>query len=135
MRRPRVPAACIGRGDHGDTAPKPRDEPPGRAREETCVREDTKAVEVEQTAGDAPLSLLGLALPPLAAAGGLLGTSFDVSGPESVAQALGLLAFIVAVHEAGHFAAARLQGIHVKRFSVGFGPTLFKYQGQEVRMG
>lgn len=68
----------------------------------------------------------------LAAGGGLAGTGFDVAGPESVAQALGLLAFIVAVHEAGHFAAARLQGIHVKRFSVGFGPTLAKWQGAEV---
>jgi len=79
---------------------------------------------------------LPLALPAIpflpAFGGGVLGSGFDISGPESVVQALGLLAFIVAVHEAGHFAAARLQGIHVKRFSVGFGPVLIKYQGPKV---
>jgi len=84
-----------------------------------------------------PLEFLPAAIPvfaPLAAGrGGLLGTGFDISGPESVIQTLFLLAFIVAVHEAGHFAAARLQGIHVKCFSVGFGPTLYSYQGPEVQ--
>lgn len=69
----------------------------------------------------------------LAASGaGLLGTGFDVTGPESVLQAISLLALIVAVHEAGHFMAARLQNIHVTKFSIGFGPTLVKYQGAEV---
>ncbi|GIL58659.1 hypothetical protein Vafri_13664 [Volvox africanus] len=61
--------------------------------------------------------------------GGLLGgLGFDYSKPSSVLQAVGVLALIVAVHEAGHFLAARLQGIRVTRFAVGFGPTLFKYQ-------
>jgi len=36
---------------------------------------------------------------------------------------LGLLIFF---HEAGHFLAARLQGIRVNGFSIGFGPALFK---------
>lgn len=66
------------------------------------------------------------------AGGGLLGSGFDISGPESVAQALGVLAAVVAVHETGHFLAARSQGIHVSKFAVGFGPTLFRYQGKEV---
>ena len=30
----------------------------------------------------------------------------------------------VFVHELGHYLAARLQGVRVKAFSVGFGPTL-----------
>ncbi|GLI59615.1 hypothetical protein VaNZ11_001547 [Volvox africanus] len=65
--------------------------------------------------------------------GGLLGgLGFDYSKPSSVLQAVGVLALIVAVHEAGHFLAARLQGIRVTRFAVGFGPTLFKYQGGGV---
>eukprot|EP00191_Tetraselmis_sp_GSL018_P008215 CAMPEP_0177612146 /NCGR_PEP_ID=MMETSP0419_2-20121207/21010_1 /TAXON_ID=582737 /ORGANISM="Tetraselmis sp., Strain GSL018" /LENGTH=423 /DNA_ID=CAMNT_0019108205 /DNA_START=258 /DNA_END=1529 /DNA_ORIENTATION=+ len=77
--------------------------------------------------------LAAAALPALSATGGgIFGTGFDLSGPESVAEALGLLAIIVAVHEAGHFAAARLQGIHVKRFSIGFGPVVAKYQGPKV---
>jgi membrane-associated protease RseP (regulator of RpoE activity) len=36
------------------------------------------------------------------------------------------------VHELGHFLAARLQGIHVNRFSIGFGPALWRYQGPET---
>jgi len=40
---------------------------------------------------------------------------------------------LIVVHELGHFIAARSQGIHVNRFS-GFGPVLFKYQGQKPSM-
>ncbi|PNH10732.1 ATP-dependent zinc metalloprotease FTSH 5, mitochondrial [Tetrabaena socialis] len=61
--------------------------------------------------------------------GGLLGgLGFDLAKPGSVLSAIGVLALIVAVHEAGHFAAARLQGIRVTRFAVGFGPTLLSYK-------
>lgn len=67
-----------------------------------------------------------------ASVGGLFGTSVDFSGPTSVLAAVGVLAAIVAVHEAGHFTAARIQGIHVTKFAIGFGPALFKYQGPEV---
>ncbi|MBD2460646.1 RIP metalloprotease RseP [Oscillatoria sp. FACHB-1407] len=42
------------------------------------------------------------------------------------------LAILIVVHEMGHFFAARLQGIHVNRFSIGFGPTLWKYQGPQT---
>lgn len=60
---------------------------------------------------------------------GFLGAGIaDPSKPGSVLTAVGVLAAIVAVHEAGHFAAARLQGIRVTRFAVGFGPTIWKYQ-------
>jgi len=45
------------------------------------------------------------------------------------ALALGL---VVTVHECGHFAAARLQNIHVSKFSVGFGPCVLRYQGPKV---
>ncbi|NER00214.1 MAG: RIP metalloprotease RseP [Cyanothece sp. SIO2G6] len=50
----------------------------------------------------------------------------------SVLAAIAVLALLIVVHEAGHFMAARLQGIHVNRFSVGFGPILWKYQGTET---
>ncbi|GAB4820175.1 hypothetical protein N2152v2_007221 [Parachlorella kessleri] len=63
---------------------------------------------------------------------GLLGSGFDLQGPESMLQALGVLALTVTVHEAGHFLAARTQNIHVTKFSVGFGPILWKWQGGEV---
>src|SRR4028118_653611 len=50
----------------------------------------------------------------------------------SVLAAIAVLATLIVVHELGHFVAARSQGIHVNRFSVGFGPALFKYQGPET---
>jgi membrane-associated protease RseP (regulator of RpoE activity) len=50
----------------------------------------------------------------------------------SVFAAIAVLALLIVVHELGHFAAARWQGIRVNRFSLGFGPTLVKYQGTET---
>lgn len=50
----------------------------------------------------------------------------------SVLAAIAVLAVLIVVHELGHFIAARSQGIHVNRFSLGFGPILFKYQGAET---
>jgi membrane-associated protease RseP (regulator of RpoE activity) len=45
---------------------------------------------------------------------------------------IGVLALLIVVHELGHFLAARFQGIHVNRFSIGFGPILWKYQGSRT---
>ncbi|OKH14278.1 RIP metalloprotease RseP [Fischerella major NIES-592] len=50
----------------------------------------------------------------------------------SVLAAIAVLAVLILVHELGHFIAARSQGIHVNRFSLGFGPILWKYQGPET---
>ena len=50
----------------------------------------------------------------------------------SVLAAIAVLAVLIFVHELGHFLAARSQGIHVNRFSLGFGPVLLKYQGPET---
>jgi membrane-associated protease RseP (regulator of RpoE activity) len=50
----------------------------------------------------------------------------------SVLAAIAVLALLIVIHELGHFGAARLQGIHVSRFSIGFGPALLKYQGKET---
>ncbi|MEM6448724.1 MAG: RIP metalloprotease RseP [Cyanobacteria bacterium P01_D01_bin.105] len=50
----------------------------------------------------------------------------------SVLAVIGVLALLIFVHELGHFMAARLQGIHVNRFSIGFGPILWKFQGPET---
>ncbi|CAD7700493.1 unnamed protein product [Ostreobium quekettii] len=52
--------------------------------------------------------------------------------PGGLAEAVAIIAMIVAVHEGGHFLAARSQNIHVSKFSIGFGPALLKYQGEEV---
>ncbi|MEL6440076.1 MAG: RIP metalloprotease RseP [Cyanobacteria bacterium J06621_8] len=50
----------------------------------------------------------------------------------SVLAAISVVLLLIVVHELGHFAAARLQKIRVNRFSIGFGPTLIKYQGPET---
>ncbi len=47
----------------------------------------------------------------------------------SVLAAIAVLAVLILVHELGHFIAARSQGIYVNRFSLGFGPVIWKYQG------
>ena len=38
-----------------------------------------------------------------------------------------LLGVVVTIHELGHFFAARIVGVHVVRFSVGFGKPLFGF--------
>ena len=48
----------------------------------------------------------------------------------SILAPIVVLLLLIAVHELGHFAAARLQGIRVSRFSIGFGPAILKYQGE-----
>jgi regulator of sigma E protease len=55
----------------------------------------------------------------------------------SVVYFLLLVGVLVAVHELGHFAAARALGIRVVRLSLGFGPTLAKVElgGTEYRIG
>jgi membrane-associated protease RseP (regulator of RpoE activity) len=50
----------------------------------------------------------------------------------SVVAVILLLAVLIFVHELGHFLAARLQGIYANRFSIGFGPVLWKYQGAQT---
>ena len=40
------------------------------------------------------------------------------------------LGLLVVVHESGHLLAARASGMHVVRFSIGFGPPLLKYQSK-----
>ncbi|CAL5226212.1 g9051 [Coccomyxa viridis] len=67
-----------------------------------------------------------------AASAGFLGIFGDLSGPRSTVEAVAVLAAIVGIHECGHFIAARAQGIHVTKFSIGFGPPLLSYQGKEV---
>jgi membrane-associated protease RseP (regulator of RpoE activity) len=50
----------------------------------------------------------------------------------STLAAIAVLAILIVVHEWGHFMAARTQGIRVSKFSIGFGPVLWKYQGPET---
>ena len=43
-----------------------------------------------------------------------------------------VLGILIIVHEFGHFIMARLCGVGVERFSVGFGPVLWRYRGKET---
>ena len=42
------------------------------------------------------------------------------------------LGILIIVHEGGHFLIARLSGMRVDRFSIGFGPTLFSFKRGET---
>lgn len=66
------------------------------------------------------------------AVGGLLNSGFDLTGPQSYLEALGVLAAVVGVHELGHFSAAVGQNIYVKKFAIGFGPVLWKYKNEAI---
>ncbi|KDP22722.1 hypothetical protein JCGZ_01824 [Jatropha curcas] len=59
-------------------------------------------------------------------------SGFDVGSFESVLEAAGVLTAIIIVHESGHFLAAYLQGIHVSKFAIGFGPILAKFNANNV---
>ncbi|KAF6174163.1 hypothetical protein GIB67_033695 [Kingdonia uniflora] len=56
----------------------------------------------------------------------------SLESAQSVVQAVSVLAAIVTVHEGGHFLAAYLQGIHVSKFAIGFGPILAKFNSNNV---
>jgi membrane-associated protease RseP (regulator of RpoE activity) len=51
----------------------------------------------------------------------------------SILASIAVLAVLILVHELGHFVAARVQGIRVSQFSLGFGPPVWTYQGKEVQ--
>ena len=41
------------------------------------------------------------------------------------------LTILITVHEWGHFIVARMVGVKVLRFSIGFGKTIFTYKGKK----
>ena len=48
-----------------------------------------------------------------------------------ILAAILMLGVMVTVHEAGHFLAARLTGIPVKEFAIGFGPKVLKWKSRK----
>ena len=44
-----------------------------------------------------------------------------------------VLGILILVHEWGHFIACRRLGVRVEKFSIGFGPELFHFEGKETR--
>jgi regulator of sigma E protease len=43
-----------------------------------------------------------------------------------------VLGVLIVIHELGHFIMARLAGVGIERFSVGFGPVLWRFRGKET---
>ena len=43
-----------------------------------------------------------------------------------------LFVVLIVIHEFGHFIAAKLLGVRVNEFAVGFGPKLLSWQGKET---
>lgn len=43
-----------------------------------------------------------------------------------------VIGILIVVHEFGHFLVARLSGVGVERFSIGFGPVLWRFKGPET---
>ena len=43
-----------------------------------------------------------------------------------------VLGILILIHEWGHFIVARLSGVGVERFSIGFGKVLWSYRGKET---
>ncbi len=44
-----------------------------------------------------------------------------------------LFLLMIVIHEFGHFIVAKILGVRVNEFAVGFGPTLVKWQGKETK--
>lgn len=51
----------------------------------------------------------------------------------SILPALIVLGILIIIHELGHFIACRISGVKVEKFSIGFGPEIFAWQGKETR--
>ncbi|MGL4552667.1 MAG: site-2 protease family protein, partial [Gemmataceae bacterium] len=79
---------------------------------------------------DAPLTARGwlaqngVMMLLLIAAGGFLFNRVGFEGLVPAALAAVGLGFLIFIHELGHFAAAKWCDVHVKTFSIGFGPAI-----------
>jgi len=50
----------------------------------------------------------------------------------TVVAFIAVIGILILIHELGHFVVARLSGVGVERFSIGFGPVLWRYKGPET---
>lgn len=51
----------------------------------------------------------------------------------SILPTVVVLGILITIHELGHFIACRLSKVRVEKFSIGFGPEIFHWQGRETR--
>ena len=76
----------------------------------------------------APIDPEAISTAVTVAAGAAAAKSGIFSSIGNNAASLLVLCFIVSIHELGHFLGARLQGIKVKNYSIGFGPKLLSFK-------
>jgi membrane-associated protease RseP (regulator of RpoE activity) len=70
--------------------------------------------------------------PPTAALPAIVaGVAASAANIAPVGVSIAILGSVITWHEFGHLQAAKLQGIRVKNFSIGFGPTLFEREGKD----
>ena len=50
-----------------------------------------------------------------------------------VIAAIFIFDFLIAIHEVGHFLAARLCGVRVNEFSIGMGPCIWHKETEETQ--
>ena len=50
----------------------------------------------------------------------------------TIVSFVAVLGVLILIHEFGHFIMARLSGVGVERFSIGFGPVLWRVRGKET---
>lgn len=50
-----------------------------------------------------------------------------------VIAAIFIFGFLIAIHEVGHFLAARLCGVRVNEFSIGMGPCIWHKETEETQ--
>lgn len=55
-----------------------------------------------------------------------------LSGAWTILVSILVFALMIAIHEFGHFSAAKLFGIRVNQFAIGMGPVIWKKQGKET---
>lgn len=53
--------------------------------------------------------------------------------PIYILAAILIFGFLVAIHELGHFTAAKLSGVRVNEFSIGMGPAIWKKETKETQ--
>ena len=51
----------------------------------------------------------------------------------SILPSICVLGVLIIIHELGHFIACRLTKVDVEKFSIGFGPEIFHWQGKKTR--
>jgi regulator of sigma E protease len=62
-----------------------------------------------------------------------VGNILSRGGPiEMIVSFVVVIGILILIHELGHFFVARLCGVGVERFSIGFGPVLLRWRGKET---